>query len=77
MTSNCSRFPLKPLDPAIDPAYQDGPPPRPHRTKHSGELLVEWPFATIPEPLRKLRTISIEALEDQLEREAKIEERYT
>ena len=77
MTSNCSRFPLKPLDPAIDPAYQDGPPPRPHRANHAGELIVEWPFAIIPGPLRKLQTISIDALEDELEREAKIEERFT
>src|SRR5262249_48283647 len=27
MMPNCSLSPLKPLDPAVDPAYADGPPP--------------------------------------------------
>jgi len=45
--------------------------------RDAGELIVEWPFAIIPGPLRKLQTISIDALEDELEREAKIEERFT
>ncbi len=77
MMSNCSRYPLKPLDPEIDPAYQDGPPPRPHRANHAGELLIDWPVAVIPGPLRRFHTISIEELEDEIEREAEIEEEFT
>jgi hypothetical protein len=74
MTSNCSLYPLKPLDPAVDPAYQDGIPPRPRHERHAGELVVDWPVALIPEPLRRFRQISIEELEDELEREAEREE---
>ena len=36
MVSNCSLYPLKPLDPAVDPAYRDGPLPFPHRANHAG-----------------------------------------
>jgi hypothetical protein len=75
MVSNCSRYPLKPIDPSVDPAYQDGPPPLPHRANHAGEIPVEWPVAVIPQPLRRLHMISIEALEDEIEREAELEER--
>jgi len=77
MMSNCSRYPLKPLDPAIDPAYQDGPPPRPHKVNHAGEIVVEWPISVIPGPLRRFHTISIEELENEIEREAEIEEEWT
>jgi len=74
MDSNCSHFPLRPLDPAVDPAYHDGLPPRPHPANHAGEIVVDWPVARIPEGLRRLQTISIEALEDAIEREAEREE---
>ena len=37
--------------------------------------MVDWPFARIPEPLRRFHLISIEELEDELEREAEREER--
>ena len=74
MVSNCSLHPVKPLDPAIDPAYQDGIPPRPHLPKHAGEIQLNWPVARIPNTLRRLHLISIEALEDELEREAEREE---
>jgi hypothetical protein len=70
MTSNCSLYPLKPLDPAVDPAYTDGIPPRPHPVQHAGEIAVLPPVPWIPPPLQRLRTISIEALEDEIEREA-------
>ena len=74
MVSNCSLHPVKPLDPSIDPAYQDGIPPRPHLPKRAGEIPLEWPVARIPNTLRRLQLISIEALEDELEREAEREE---
>ena len=74
MTSNCSLYRLRPLDPAIDPAYRDGLPPLPHRLKHTGEIPLDWPVSFIPAGLRRLHTISIEALEDELEREATREE---
>jgi len=40
MMSNCSLYRLRPLDPAIDPAYQDGTPPPLHRLKHVGESVA-------------------------------------
>jgi hypothetical protein len=75
MMSNCSLYSLRPLDPAFDPAYQDGPPPHPHPTNHSGEIVIDWPIALIPYALAHSSTISIEALEDEIEREARREER--
>ena len=77
MVSNCSLYPLKPVDPAVDPAYRDGPLPPPHRANHAGEIGVEWPVARMPSALRRQRTISIEALEDEIERQAAVEEKYT
>lgn len=77
MTSNCSLHRLEPLDPRIDPAYQDGPPPLPHRANHAGEIQVAWPVALLPERLRRSRTISIEALEEELERQAQREDRFS
>jgi len=74
MESNCSLYPLKPVDPAIDPAYHDGIPPKPRVAKHAGEISADWPVSRIPVALRRLHTISIEALEDELEREATREE---
>jgi len=74
MESNCSLYPLKPLDPAVDPAYHDGLPPTPRRTIHAGEIAIDWPVGRIPPALQRLQTISIEALEDELEREATREE---
>jgi len=75
MMSNCSLYRLRPLDPAVDPAYQDGPLPLPRHANHSGEITIEWPIALIPSPLSRYRTISIEELEDEIEREAVREER--
>ena len=75
MMSNCSLYRLRPLDPAVDPAYQDGPPPHPHHPRRTGEIPIDWPVALIPDSLARLRTISIEALEDEIEREARREER--
>ena len=74
MMSNCSLYPLKPLDPAFDPAYADGPTPAAHPVNHSGEIEIEWPFSGIPSRLSRYRTISFEALEDELERSAEREE---
>lgn len=74
VVSNCSHHCLEPLDPSVDPAYVDGRPPRPHVPRPTGEIATDWPVATIPPPLRRLQTISIEALEDELEREATREE---
>ena len=75
MVSNCSLYRLSPLDPAVDPAYQDGQPPHPHHPRHAGEIPVEWPVASIPPPLARFRTISIEELEVEIEREACRQER--
>jgi len=66
--------PPKPLDPAVDPAYHDGIPPRPRQVNHAGEIMVEWPVTRIPSTLQRLQTISIEELEAELEREATREE---
>jgi hypothetical protein len=74
MVSNCSHYRLEPLDPSIDPAYQDGPAPRPRRTPHGGELAVEWPGPSMPPAVGALRTVSFEALEDLVERAAAREE---
>jgi hypothetical protein len=41
---------------------------------HAGEITGDWPVTRIPSALRRLHTISIEALEDELEREAAREE---
>jgi hypothetical protein len=76
MMSNCSLHPLAPLDPAVDPAYSDGIPPRPRRAKHDGEIATDWPVPWIPAPLQRLQTISLELLEDEIEREAEIAERW-
>jgi hypothetical protein len=74
MTSNCSLHRLEPLDPALDPAYTDGPPPPPHPPNHAGEIAEDWPVALIPARLNAFQTISFEALEDELERSAEREE---
>jgi hypothetical protein len=74
MTSNCSLHPLKPLDPAVDPAYTDGPPPPPHPPNHAGEIADDWPICQIPPRLNAFQTISLETLEDELERKAEQEE---
>ena len=74
MVSNCSLYALKPLDPSIDPAYVDGLPPRLRVARHLGEIPTERPVPRIPGPLRRMQTISIEALEDEIEREAACEE---
>ena len=66
--------PPEPLDPAVDPAYHDGIPPRRRQTNHAGEITADWPVTRIPSALQRLHTISIEALEDELEREATREE---
>ena len=77
MTSNCSLYRLRPLDPSIDPAYQDGQPPHPHPhpPRHAGEISLDFPVSTIPWQLSGFQTVSIEALEDEIEREAQREER--
>jgi hypothetical protein len=74
MESNCSLYRLKPLDPAVDPAYHDGIPPRPRHPRVAGEIPTAWPVARLPTRLQRLHTISIEDLEDALEREAAREE---
>jgi hypothetical protein len=76
MVSNCSLHRLKPVDPGIDPAYEDGPAPPPRRVSHAGEITIDWPFARLPRGLWSRGTISIETLEDELEREARREERW-
>lgn len=73
MTSNCSLYRLAPLDPAIDPAYADGPPPPAHPVSHAGEIDVDWPVSQIPARLSGFQTISLETLEDELERNAERE----
>jgi len=72
--SNCSLHRLEPLDPAYDPAYSDGVPPRTRPPNHAGEVVVDWPVARLPGRFRGAHTISLEALWDELEREAEREE---
>lgn len=74
MMSNCSLHPLKPLDPAVDPAYADGPAPPPHPPNHAGEIPDDWPVSLIPQRLNAFQTISFETLEEELERSAEREE---
>src|SRR5262245_4339826 len=47
-----THFPPKPLDPAVDPAYHDGIPPRPRQANHAGELEIAWPVARLPDGLQ-------------------------
>lgn len=75
MHSNCSVHRLPPIDPACDPAYVDGPPPRPHPPSHAGEIALSWPIARLPIGWRYGVRLSLETLEDALEREARREER--
>lgn len=70
MTSNCSLYPLKPLLPEFDPAYTDGPAPLPHRGRPVGEIDAAWPFGRLPDRLSRFRTISLETLEEEVERAA-------
>jgi hypothetical protein len=76
MVSNCSLYPLEPLLPAFDPAYTDGPPPPPRRARAADvDDAAEWPLGPLPASLRGFQTISLETLEDELEREARREDR--
>jgi hypothetical protein len=69
-----SHNPPKAIDPDVDPAYHDGLAPRRRLAKPAGEITLDWPVTRIPPALRRLHTISIEALEDEIEREAAREE---
>src|SRR5437899_12519980 len=61
MEFHCSTHqPPKPLDPAVDPAYQDGLPPRPRHANHAGEITIDWPVVHIPAVLQHMHTISNE-----------------
>jgi len=77
MTSNCSLYPLEPLLPAFDPAYTDAPPPPPRRRPAEAAVDDEtgWPLGPLPASLRGFQTISLETLEDEIEREARREGR--
>lgn len=75
MMSNCSLYRLEPLDPSVDPAYHDGTPPLRRHVSHAGEITIDWPVSHIPLLLSRFRTISMEGLEDEIEREARREER--
>jgi hypothetical protein len=77
MVSNCSLYPLDPLDPAVDPAYHDGLPPRPRLPRPAGEIAVEWPIVRMPARLDHALTISFEVLEDEIERQAAREEAFS
>src|SRR5437763_16719921 len=75
MEFHCSTHqPPKPLDPAVDPAYQDGLPPRPRHANHAGETTIHCPVVHMPAALQRQHTISIEVLEAALDREAQREE---
>ena len=50
-------------------------PRRAHPTNHSGEIVIDWPISHMPDVLAHSSTISIEVLEDEIEREARREER--
>jgi len=69
-----SHNPPKAIDPSVDPAYHDGVAPRRRVAKPAGEIGLDWPVTRIPSALQRLHTISIEALEDEIEREAAREE---
>ena len=43
--------------------------------KHEGEIGTDWPVPWIPVPFQHLQTISLEVLEDEIEREAEIAEK--
>ena len=71
MTSNCSLYPLEPLLPDRDPAYTDAPLPPRRRRVADDTPEPAWPVASLPSRLRGFTTISFEALEEELEREAR------
>jgi len=75
MVSNASIHPLDPIDPAYDPAYQDGPAPRLRMPRSAGEIPTDRPVPRIPPALDHWDTISLETLEDAIELEAIREER--
>ena len=77
MVSNCSLYPLDPVDPALDPAYRDGRPPRPRSIVPTGEMPTEWPIVRMPSRLERVQTISLEVLEDEIERQAAREEAFS
>lgn len=75
MTSNCSLYPLEPLLPEVDPAYTDGPAPfrrrSPQPADDDADTLPPWPFAQLPPRFGHFQTISIETLEEEVERAAR------
>ena len=75
MVSNVTIHRLDPIDPAYDPAYRDGTPPRRHRPWSGGEIPTDWPVARIPTALDHWATISFEVLEDAIEVAAAREEK--
>ena len=70
MTNNCSLYPLKPLLPEFDPAYTDGPHLPVHHGRRTSEVDPAWPFGQLPVRLSRFRTISLETLEEEVERVA-------
>ncbi len=49
-------------------------PPRAHGRRHPGEMLTALPYAVLPAELHRLRAVSLEEVEELLERRARREE---
>jgi hypothetical protein len=77
VTRDSERELARAYDGEVPPPYYwqlPSAPPRPHGRRHPGEIPTTLPYASLPAPLGRARAISIEEIEELLERRARREE---